>query len=99
IMNTLYGNQLEEGIIRMISFDVTDLLQLKYGNSNIQSAYLFAWEDQAFGDFDYNDTVYIITNLTPNVPSATPEPASAIILASGLIGIPFMRRFRRFGGC
>ncbi|MDR3234407.1 MAG: PEP-CTERM sorting domain-containing protein [Planctomycetaceae bacterium] len=93
--DTFYGNQLGHGLIRMIAFDVTDLLRLKYGDMDIKSAYMFAWEDSST-DFDYNDMIYIMTNVTPNgVTYATPEPATMLIFGLGIAGAVAARRRRR----
>lgn len=88
-----------DGMIHMIAFDVTDLARLMFSDDSITSAYLFGWEDvSAFfnADFDYQDLAVMMINVIPNAPSATPEPATALILGIGLIGGAFARkRFRK----
>ncbi|MDR2171513.1 MAG: PEP-CTERM sorting domain-containing protein [Planctomycetaceae bacterium] len=87
-----------DGEIHMLAFDITDLYNAKMDES-FTSVYMFAWEDlpswQWWGttaDFDYNDMVVIMTNLTPTI-AATPEPASMLILLLGG-GIIAARRLR-----
>ncbi|MDR2757686.1 MAG: hypothetical protein LBC20_18500 [Planctomycetaceae bacterium] len=87
-----------DGFEHLIVFDVTDLMQARYG-IDIESAYLFALEDMAVlqgSDFDYQDFAFILTNVTANtVPTVTPEPATALIFGlAGGIAIPFLRRKR-----
>ncbi len=89
--------------VHMIAFDVTDLYNAKYG-TDVSSAFMFAWEDlaltgsnSAYGyiqgaDWDYQDFVGIVTNVTPT-PSTTPEPASLLIFAAG--GLASVVAFRR----
>jgi hypothetical protein len=82
----------------MVAFDITDLLRQRDGYENIDSAYMFAWEGNAYGaDFDYNDAMWIMTNVTANNLSsnATPEPATALILGLALTAIPFARRLKQ----
>ena len=89
-----------DGQIHMIAFDVTDLYNAKYG-AGVASAYMFAWEDLALwatggamaADWDYQDFVGIITNVTPNTPTVTPEPGTLLILSVG--GVAGALAFRR----
>jgi hypothetical protein len=76
----------EDGKIHMIAFDITGLYNSKYGTV-FDSVYMLGWEDLADGgrypaDWDYQDFVAIITNLTP-VSSATPEPATMVMFLIG----------------
>ncbi|MDR2761094.1 MAG: PEP-CTERM sorting domain-containing protein [Planctomycetaceae bacterium] len=79
---------LDSGNIHMIAIDVTDLYNAKK-NTAFESVYMFGWEDLSgdssgsygIADFDYNDMVIFMTNLTPT--SATPEPASMLIFLAG----------------
>ncbi|MDR2439215.1 MAG: hypothetical protein LBE12_07595 [Planctomycetaceae bacterium] len=86
----------EDGIEHLISFDVTDLMRQRSGYENIESAFLFAFEDLSVGhasDFDYQDFAFILTNVSANVNVTTPEPATALILGfAGGIAIPLLRR-------
>ncbi|GHT46450.1 hypothetical protein FACS189454_07610 [Planctomycetales bacterium] len=102
--STIYGDQpeLNGGVINMIAYDVTDLIKAM-GYAEIENAFMFTWEDISWAtetgkarmDFDYNDLVFIMTNVTPNVISATPEPATMLIIGLGLAGLGLARRRRK----
>ncbi|GHT40408.1 hypothetical protein FACS189443_0710 [Planctomycetales bacterium] len=101
---TIYGDQpeLNGGLISMVAYDVTDLVKAM-GYADIENAFMFAWEDANWGtdwgkratNFDYNDLVFIMTNVTPNIISATPEPATMLIIGLGLAGLGLARRRRK----
>jgi hypothetical protein len=87
-----------DGEIHMLAFDITDLYNMKNGTL-FDSVYMFGWEDLPAdqdswvkADFDYNDMVVIMTNLTPTV--ATPEPATLLIILAGggLVSARYLRR-------
>jgi hypothetical protein len=90
----------EDGIQHLISFDVTDLMRQRVGYENVESAFLFAFEDlRATGsDFDYQDFAFVLTNVNANIvpPTVVPEPATALILGlAGAFALPFLRRKRK----
>ncbi|GHT44361.1 hypothetical protein FACS189454_01490 [Planctomycetales bacterium] len=99
--HTVYGDRPElnggfNGFISMVAYDVTDLIKAM-GYAEIENAFMFTWEDSKYGtgDFDYNDMVYIMTNVTPNMLNATPEPATMLIIGLGLAGLGLARRRRK----
>ena len=93
-----------DDMIHMIAIDVTDLMSSLLGGKEIQSAYLFCWEDmvRTYADMDYQDLAYIMVNVADsnmssasNESNATPEPATALILLAGLGVYPLVRKLRR----
>jgi hypothetical protein len=95
----LYSDQEknDDGEIHMLAFDITDLYNSKTGG-NFASVHMFGWEDRLssdISDYDYNEMVVIMANLTPTV-SATPEPASMlIVLLGGGIALAIKRRRKK----
>ena len=105
---TLNGKS--DNLIHMIAIDVTDLMIAKLtglgqDTSNITSAYLFGWEDMfvsaTHADYDYQDLAYILINVshesdsyTTSSNNATPEPATALIFAIGMVVYPVSRSLR-----
>ena len=98
-----FDNGESDGYIHMFAIDVTALMQALLGNSDIQSAYMFCWEDmdvrRDLCDFDYQDLAYIMINVRhesdPYGPNPTPEPATALILLAGLVACPLARKLRK----
>jgi hypothetical protein len=84
----------DDSVIHLIAFEVTDLIRQREGYEDIESAYLFAFEDlYSFGsDFDYQDFAFVLTNVKANT-NVTPEPATVMILGiAGGIALPYLRR-------
>lgn len=54
-------------VIQMVAFDVTDLMRKINGYEDIETAFMFGWEDLNYNsaDFDYQDLVYIAINVKP----------------------------------
>ena len=70
----------------MVTFRVTGL-----GPSANYSIgdYLIAFEDGT--DMDYNDMVFLLHNVNPGNPPATPEPISMALVGLGLVGVLGLR--------
>ena len=80
-----------DDMIHMIALDITDIYN-DYFETDFYSVYMLGWEDlhetgAGLGnpaDWDYQDFVAIVTNLTPTV--STPEPATWLIFVVGGAG-------------
>lgn len=97
--SNVYG----DGMIHMIALDITEIYNAYY-ETNYDSVYMLCWEDlHATGDglgnaadWDYQDFVAIVTNLTPTS-TATPEPATMFVLLLGAVtGTVAYRRRQAF---
>jgi hypothetical protein len=115
VNNTRYNNEeleywenkwrdyYNDEIQHLIAFDVTNLIQQRSGYENVESAFLFAFEDLALSpehreylDFDYQDFAFILTNVKANVDVVTPEPATALIVSIiGACALPFLKRRKK----
>lgn len=83
--------------VALIVFDVTGLMRQKYGDMNIESAYLLGWEDgftTSLLDYDYQDSVYLVVN-PAGTSTDVPEPATALIWGLGFLGTAGARSFRK----
>ncbi|MDR3233329.1 MAG: PEP-CTERM sorting domain-containing protein [Planctomycetaceae bacterium] len=97
------GENNPDGRTHMITFDVTDLYNAKNG-TDFTSVYMMGWEDMpdgnAWTDWDYQDSVYFVTNLEPTDDRQhnhyeTPEPATLFIFGLGIVGAAVARRYRK----
>jgi len=103
--NDTSGNRKSDELVHMIALDVTDLMQAML-DYKIDSAYMFCWEDLPLfapkggmqADWDFQDLVYIMVNVAPKTKiesTPTPEPATMLILLTGLAACPLARRLRK----
>ena len=88
-VNGSYSSNLADNsdqMVHMVAFDVTDLMQKRYGETEIKSAYMLGWEDMWRADFrtdyDYQDLAVVLVNVAPHSSSyEVPEPTSLLALA------------------
>ena len=93
-----------DGMIHMVALDVTDLYNDKWGTANT-SVYMFGWEDLHLyvndgawaSDWDYQDFVVMMTNVTPDGTPVVPEPGTMLVFGAGLVGLGlgYRRKFKK----
>ncbi len=101
-------NQLNDGWDHMMTFAMPELngqntfldIDNQVVDYQFTNAFLIGWEDLPYGyqnpgilgDDDYDDMLYLVDFRPTSLPSSIPEPASAWLLAAGLVGLSLRRR-------
>ncbi|MCA9401277.1 MAG: PEP-CTERM sorting domain-containing protein [Candidatus Omnitrophica bacterium] len=101
-------NVLDGGLDHLMAFSVPQLnggsVWVDLDNDGIadkqvtfkENAIVLAWEDLPSDhpnfDNDYNDTIYVLTRLTPDQTTPIPEPLTLTLFGAGLAGIGVVRR-------